>query len=251
MAKPKPKYGYNPEPRLSANQLAELVNATPTRRKSIIAAAKFPSSAVVAKYKDASSSLVDFLANPARSVPTFTSAIAMLEGKASDPSLKQWARDDAARSAEALSAVIQHYNKTGLGKLSLKKLPNKQPKILLEGVEISASAACSVHGKFKGESAVGCLSLLFNKSEPSARVRDERCKTAAVLSILFSEQHLSHLGVAVPKLNMSYDVFLGKLVVAPNTFKKRLSDMSLACEEVVLRWPTIEPPEGYDGPEVS
>jgi hypothetical protein len=49
-ASSKRKYGYNPDPRLSANQLAEYLTATPTRRKSIIREAKFPKKSVVARY---------------------------------------------------------------------------------------------------------------------------------------------------------------------------------------------------------
>ena len=49
--------------------------------------------------------------------------------------------------------------------------------------------------------------------------------------------------------NISYDVFAGKTVAAPNTYKKRLENMELSCEEVALRWPTIEPPADYDGPD--
>ena len=143
------------------------------------------------------------------------------------------------------------YNGTNLGKLDLKLLPIKQPKVILEGVEVSASAACSVHGQFKGEPAVGCLSVFFNKSEGSTRARDERCKSAAVLSILYSEQHLSHFGMALPRLSMSYDVLHGKLIEAPNSYKKRLGDMQNTCEEVALRWPTIEPPADYDGPPMA
>ena len=187
----KPKYGYNPDPRLSANQLAEIINATPTRRKSIIIAAKFPKTVVVAKYREASTHLTSFLVNPARGVPSFLDKIKGLDAKAEDPSLSQWARDDAAASDEALHKVQSAHNTTGLGKLELRKLPPQQPKVILSGVEISASAACSVHGQYKGDPAVGCLTLFFNKSEPSTKARMERCRTAAVLSIVYAEQHLA------------------------------------------------------------
>ncbi|GAB5456843.1 MAG: hypothetical protein Hens2KO_30720 [Henriciella sp.] len=250
MAKSKSKYSYNPNPRLSANQLAEIVNASPTRRKSIIVDAKFPKSVVVAKYREAMNPLKSFLGDPKRNVPNFADIISGLEAKSIDGSLTPWTRVDAANSAEALGFVHSAYNKTGLGKFDLRPLPLKQPKVVIEGVEVGASAALSVHGTFKNKPAVGCLSLLFNKSEPSTNTREERCKAAAVLSVLYSEQHLSNFGYAAPKLSMSYDVFLGKVIVAPNTYKKRLDNMRFACEDVVLHWPTIDPPHDYDGPPV-
>lgn len=247
----KSKYSYNPNPRLSANQLAEILNASPTRRKSIIAAAKFPSTAIVAKYRDASSLLGAFLCNPARAAPNFVVHIEGLEAKSADPSLSQWVRDDAAASAEALSKVQSAYNATGLGKLDLKSLPANQPRVVIEGVEVSASAACSVHGQFKGNSAVGAMSIFFNKSEASQNARIERCKSVAVLLLIYAEQHLSQHGVPLARLCMSYDVFAGKVVAAPNAYKSRLENMRFSCEEVALRWPTIQPPADYDGPDLT
>lgn len=178
------------------------------------------------------------------------SVIEGLYEKSSDPSLTPWVRSDAGRSAEALEAVQSNYNATGLGKYDLRGLPHKKPKVNIEGVNVGSSAACSVHGKYKKENAVGCLSLLFNKSEGSNAVRIERCKSAAVLSVLYAEQHLSQHGVPATKLSMSYDVFKGKIILAPNTYKKRLSDMRFACEDVVVWWPLIDPPSDYDGPPV-
>lgn len=246
----KSKYKYNPKPRLSANQLGELVNASPTRRKSIIVAAKFPKGAIVAQYRDAHEQIVAFLQTPSRSTPNFLSKIEGLYDKSNDSAHTPWTRNDAGRSAEALEAVQSNYNKTALGKYELRALPFQKPKIDIEGVRVSSSAACSVHGQYKGKDAVGCLSLLINKSETSSVARMERCRAAAVLSVLYSEQNLSEFGSAATKLSMSYDVFRGKVVLAPNTYIKRLSDMKFACEEAVMRWPFIDPPEDYDGPPV-
>jgi len=246
----KSKYSYNAEPRLSANQLAEIVNASPTRRKSIYVAAKFPKTAIVAQYRDAYDHLVTFLRDPNRTRPNFASQIAGLEGKSDDPSLSTWIRNDAGRSAEALSKVQSTYNATKLGGYDLRKLPNKKPKVVIAGVEISSSASCSVHGKYKGENAVGCLSIFMNKSETSTSARMERCRSAAVLSVLYAEQHLKKHGHAIPKMSLSYDVFMGRLVQAPNTYKQRLSNMTNACEDVALWWPEIEPPTDYDGPQI-
>ena len=246
----KSKYSYNPEPRLSANQLSELVNATPTRRKSIITGAKFPKTAIVGQYRDANEQLLAFLQNPSRTSPNFLTKIEGLYEKANDTANSVWVRNDAGRSAEALEAVQNLYNKTGLGKYDLRPLPHKKPKVIIEGVQVSSSASCSVHGKFKQADAVGCLSLWLNKSETSSTVRVERCRAAAVLSVLYAEQHLTDFGEAKPKFSLSFDVFKGALVVAPTTYKKRLDNMKFACEEVVIRWPSIDPPLDYDGPTI-
>ncbi|WP_298916768.1 hypothetical protein [uncultured Algimonas sp.] len=244
----KTKYKLHENPRLSANQLAEIVNASPSRRKTIIQQAKFPKTAIVAQYRDASDGIVNFLTNDARTLPNFHAKIEGLQAKFEDPSLSEWKRNDASRSAEALSAVMASYNKTGLGSLDLRALPQSKPKVNIEGVRISSSAVCSVHGVFRKQPAVGCLSLYINKSETSGAKRMEHCRSAAVVSLLYAKQHLSDYGAAVPKMNLSYDVFQGKLVQAPNGYKTRLGNMHAACESVVLWWDQIDPPSDYDGP---
>lgn len=244
----KSKYKLNPNPRLSANQLAELVAATPTRRRTIIQSAKFPKAAIVAQYRDANDAILNFLITPARINPDFSSQITALEEKSIDSANSDWTRSDAARSAEALKRVQQTYNQVALGSLDLRPLPNNKPKVIIEGVSVSASAVCSVHGLFRKKPAIGCLSILINKTEQSTKVREEKCRGAAVISVLYSKQNLKKFGEAAPKLSLSYDVFHGKLIPAPATYIKRLSDMSAACEDVMVWWDKIDAPAGYDGP---
>jgi hypothetical protein len=57
----KQKYGYNAVPRLSANALSEYLTATSTRRKSIVRAAKFPKTAIVARYDAARDGITKYL----------------------------------------------------------------------------------------------------------------------------------------------------------------------------------------------
>jgi hypothetical protein len=72
---PKQKYGYNALPRLSANQISEYLIATPTRRKSIVQAAKFPKTAIVARYDAARESITKYLCDLARDQQILISAI--------------------------------------------------------------------------------------------------------------------------------------------------------------------------------
>jgi hypothetical protein len=76
----------------------------------------------------------------------------------------------------------------------------------------------------------------------------DRCKTAAVLAYLFTEQNLKYLGVPDHKLCFSVDVFGGKAHATPNTYKKKLDYIQSSCEEVALRWAITSPPADYDGP---
>ena len=96
---------------------------------------------------------------------------------------------------------------------------------------------------------VGGVILSLAKSEPSSKNRMERSKTTAVLVAVFAEKHLSHAGTVDPAICFSLDVFGGNLVKAPNSYIKRIDSIQNSCEEIALRWPTIEAPADYDGPD--
>jgi hypothetical protein len=243
-----PKYKLNKSPRLSANQLAELVNATPIRRRSIIRDAKFPKTVTVAHYMHAREGIEKFLTNPARTKPDFHSDIQTLTDIANSPGSKEWKSTDANLSIEALQRVEAAYGNTGLGALDLRKLSIKAPKLVIEGVQVSIAPFATTHAKQSGKELVGCATLLLNKSEGSSKVRMHRCKSAAILSLMFTQKHLINLGLPKPKLCFVYDVFDGTVIAAPTNYKRALNNMSAQCEEVASRWDSIDPPADYDGP---
>jgi|LNAP01.1.fsa_nt_gb hypothetical protein len=88
--------------------------------------------------------------------------------------------------------------------------------------------------------------LVFSKSDASTTIREQRCRTSAVLATLFADS-LKPLGAIDPKIYVSLGVFGQRIYPAPGSYVKRLSQMDVSCEEVALRWQTIDPPDGYDG----
>ena len=68
-----------------------------------------------------------------------------------------------------------------------------------------------------------------------------------MLATLFADKYLKPLGAVDPKICLSLDVFGQKIYPAPGSYVKRLSQMDVSCEEIALRWPTIDPPDDYDG----
>jgi hypothetical protein len=61
MTTEKPRYACRLNPQLSANQIADYLTASSTRRKAIIVGAKFPKTSVVAQYDGARTGLTKFL----------------------------------------------------------------------------------------------------------------------------------------------------------------------------------------------
>lgn len=242
------KYRYNAEPRLSANQLAEYLKATSARRKGIIKDAKFPRTAVVTQYRHAREGISKFVCSDIRDQKILVSAISSLTDKEADEDATGWTRDDARRSIEAIQTFQKSMNAMGIDKLDCKRVAGNQPPLMIQGVTISVNLDATTHRLVKANDAVGGVSFLFSKAETSGTARADRSKVAAVLALLFAQEHLGYLGVADPTICFSFDVMAGKAYPAPKTYKTLLTNMEAACEEVALRWSITAAPADYDGP---
>lgn len=246
---PSKKYGYNPEPRLSANQLAEYLKASSTRRKSIVREAKFPKVAVVTRYRYARQSIVKYLCDDTRSLASLFESMADLQTRGQSPSATPWQKEDFNLSAEAVAGFQKALNSLKVTKFDcILALPN-QPKLEISGVDISVSADIfTVRDDKDGTRRVGAVVLLFSKSEASAKGRAELCRVSALLAAQFAGKHLGHIGAVDPKMCASIDVFSGQSHEAPGSYIKALENIGNACEEVALRWAVTDPPADYDGP---
>jgi hypothetical protein len=249
MANSSKKYRYNPDPRLSANQLAEYLKATPPRRKAIVKEAKFPKTSVVAQYKGAREGISRYICSPERDPSILTSTLLSLAEKEARESATPWTKDDARRSAEAIETFRKSLNALGVDKLDCRPVAGSQPNIQIGGVEISVNLDATTHRLVKGVDRVGGVILMFSKaSETSGTKRAERCKVSAVLALLFAKEHLGYLGEPDQALCYSLDVLQGRAYPAPNSYKTMLGHMQDSCEEIGLRWPGTPPPPDYDGP---
>jgi hypothetical protein len=252
MATPSRKYGYNPEPRLSANQLAEYLKASSTRRKSIVREAKFPKVAVVTRYRYARQGITKYLCDDTRSIGKLFESMADLKSRSESPAATPWQKEDFLLSSEAVAGFQKALNSLKVIKFDcIDALPN-QPKLDVSGVDISVSAdVFTVRDDKEGTRRVGAVILLFSKSEASAKGREELCRVSALLAAQFAGKHLGHLGTVDPKMCAAIDVFSGKSHEAPTSYIKALENIGNACEEVRLRWAVTAPPADYDGPGVK
>jgi hypothetical protein len=247
---PSAKYRLNSKPRLSANQLADYLNASSTRRKRVIQDAKFPRTVIVARYDGARDGIADYLCDLARPTSTLVTAIDQMKAKA-EASDSPWTKQDSLLSIEAIESFHSAYgnNKMGVRKIECRPMTASRPPLPIEGVQVSVSLDATTHRKDKdGKDRVGGVILLFSKSETSSNSRADRCKTAAVLALMFAEKHLTSYGKADPKLCFALDIFGGTAHPAPGTYKQKLNNINAACDEIADRWESIEPPPDYDGP---
>jgi hypothetical protein len=247
---PSAKYRLNPKPRVSANQLADYLNASSTRRKRVIQDAKFPRTVIVARYGAARDGIADYLCDLARPTSKLVTAIDQMKTEAAATE-SPWIKQDSLLSIEAVESFHSAYgnNKMGVKKIECRPVTKGAPPLSIEKVQVNVFLDATTHRKDKdGTDRVGGVILLFSKSETSSNIRVDRCKTAAVLALMFAEKNLKAFGKPDHKLCFALDVFGGAAIVAPNSYKQRLNNINAACEEIAGRWDGIEPPPDYDGP---
>jgi hypothetical protein len=244
-----PAYGLHREPRLSANQLAEYLGATPTRRVTIIRDAKFPKTAQVALYRDARLAVARHLCAGGGGSDHIWMAIERLTERADEPDASPWVIDDCRRSIEMLEAFARLSNELGLARFEFRIVSGTLPHLLIAGVSVSVSISATVHRTSRdGARQVGGLTLFLSKAMAEDAASPERAAVSALLCFMFAEECLGHLGVADHKLCLAFDVAGGKVFAAPKGQAKRRRDMGYACAEIARAWPTVEAPRGYDGP---
>jgi len=246
MAKAQPKYRFNPEPRISANQLAEYVLASPTRRQSILRNAKFSPTFLVIRYAAAKDAICRYLSDDTRPLNTLINAeVDQIQlSKAGGTAFQQ---NDALLSAEAIKSFIAA--RAGFQKALpyATFAPNTQslPKLVKAGVEISIRLDLVARNNGKG--TVGGAILQLSKAVASKSWREDHSKVVAALVWLLASDHLTGLGTVDRKLCMAIDVFGGSAVTAPSNYKRVLNDLEAACGEIAALWPGISPPADYDG----
>src|SRR6185437_9233826 len=89
-----PSYGLNRDPRLSANQLAEYLAASPSRRTTIVREAKFPKVAQIALYREARLAIARYLCAGASEPDHLAFAVSRLKERAADTAASPWTVDD-------------------------------------------------------------------------------------------------------------------------------------------------------------
>ncbi|MBI1272569.1 MAG: hypothetical protein GC131_00585 [Alphaproteobacteria bacterium] len=245
------KYKYHPNPRLSANQVAEYLTATSTRRKGIIRDAKFPKTAVVARYDAAREALIKHLSDDTRSHHVLSEAIIGLDRREESAGATSWIKNDCRLSKEAIVAFQRAYNKLGVSKLVFRSAPGRVLQLEIEGVKLSiALDLIASRTDSSGTKRVGGVIFMFNKSDSSPKSKKNKAEVAALLALQFIEKHLKHLGQPDPKLCIAIDVFGGEAYPVKGS-SRRLKDIGNSCEEVALWWPKVKPPVDYDGPPVT
>lgn len=227
--------------RISANQLAQYMVSSETGKLGIIAAAKQQNTAMVIRYKDAREAVKAFLTDDTRDVSVIHAAIAHFEQAKDDPSLSNFGRSDAASSKEALEAFDSMKNQ--LGGFEFFAAPKKQPKLNLQGVDVSVNLDLHIRRDYKGEAQIGGAIFRFSQAgDESAAAATKRREMGAYVATLVHMHVASNLSTnrtPAHPICFSVDVQFREAIAAPRTYARRARDMENACRFISAIWESV------------
>lgn len=222
--------GLTGSPHVSVNKLGRYLTATPTLRKRLIQAQKYPPDPRFLRYPEAAQAITDFLCRGQDE--------ALLRQHQHRLATTVYAQEFDAHRAQLCIEAIDHYRALhphlGLHGVVASEVGHEPPALEVAGVCIRIRPQVVLqtvdrHGSHK----VGVMKLYFSKRHPL----DERSgQYIAMLLQAFAEQHLSPLGPVEPRLVRVVDVFAGREYLAPKARARRLCDVQRACEEIAARW---------------
>lgn len=239
----KAKYKLNPEPTISANQLAEYLLAAPAKRQTIIKNAKYAPTAIVARYKKAKEAICEYLSSEIRDKRILYDAELQLYGIESSTSA--WSKDDARLSIEAIKEFYSVLGNSQLVSLNFKKLDQKLTPLVINGVTIKVTLDLLSHQKNKHGDRIGGVLFQVSKTVTSSTAREEHGRNVATLIWLLVNEKLSDKGFPEKNLCIAFDVFGKHVWTTPTSYKRRIQNIEAACSEIKMFWNVIPTPPGF------
>ena len=220
--------------KISANKLAEmLVTTSPTRRRRIVFDQKHPAPNIVARYRQAVEPVANYLTG-GRDLDVLTNACRALRA---DGSGTAWSIEDRTNTADALERVAdlaEHLPDDAI----YEKGPHDAAKLLVAGVAVSVRPDFILSIERRGRRYVGAVKLHYIKNPDSALTR-AGSEYVAVLMHEWLREFGPEGSVPLNTHCISADVFRRSTVHAPKSIARRWDDITAACEEVAIRWPTL------------
>lgn len=225
------------EPYASVTTLAEYLEASAVRRRSLLQKLKYPDPFSYRSY--------------AASRPAIAQAIRTGDRAHLDGALSTWCNDDSGTeyqkdlrqrcidAAEAFLEMIDGYSPDDLPDLEPFELEDQafrdREKIMISGVTVSVAPDLLVTDTSKDTR--GAIRLHLSKT---AAFNDNQGAFAATLIDWWVSEHGGGLKSRLDHC-MLIDVFTGRIHTAPKAFKMRRREIAAACQEMADLWPLITP----------
>lgn len=218
------------KPRISVNKLGEYLTATPSRRKRIIEDQQDPKPFITKRYGDARQEIVGFLSSDMNDDSKILQAAENLKIHSGGT---DFCEQDRTASSEAIHSFLEASENLDLEGLVVVPVSASESSTMdVAGVTISMRPDVILKDKETGQ-VKGCVKLHFPKTTPLDIQGGEYVATALRV-------HLGNSNVAVdPKKCYVVDVPTKQVYCAPKAFKRKMNDISAACEEIDVRWKKI------------
>jgi hypothetical protein len=215
------------KPRISINKLGEYLTATPSRRKRIVEDQQDPKPFITKRYGDAREQIVGYLASDMTDDSTILQAAENLKVHSGGT---DFCEQDRCASSEAIHSFLEASENLDLdGLVAVPVSSNESSTMDVAGVTISMRPDAILKDKETGE-VKGCVKLHFPKTTPLNEQGGEYVATALRV-------HLGNSHAAVdPNKCFVVDVPTKQVYSAPKAFKRKMNDISAACEEIDVRW---------------
>ena len=215
--------------RISLNKLGEYLQANPGRRKRIVGDAKNPQRFIVTRYADAKDAIKLYFTS-GYDVDVLNESIENHEGK---ETTSEFQEQDQMLSIELLEIMLD-LDLPDLIDFEVAAYDGANPKLNISEVEVSVNPDLIIRGNRKGQDVVGAIKVHVSKSN---QLGEEGAKNIATVLKKFVEDHVAKDNERVAfDLCVSVDTFGKSFETAPRSFKRRMTYIEAACEEIALWW---------------
>jgi hypothetical protein len=217
-------------PSVSVNKLGQYLTATPALRKRIIHAQKNPVDPQYLRYPEAAQAIVEYLCGGRDEVILRYHQRRMLNATPES----DFDGHRLSLCAEALQHFLMASNELSLTNAVASPAGSEFPPMTLGRVTINVKPEILLRSADRyGQMHSGLLKLYFSKHTP---LNEQSGQYIATVLHMYAEQHLQQKGPVDHRLVRVFDVFAGKVYVAPKAQQRRLGNLELACEEIAACW---------------
>jgi hypothetical protein len=217
-------------PCVSVNKLGQYLTATPALRKRIIHAQKNPPDPQYLRYPEAAQAIVEFLCSDRDEVVLRYHQRRMLNATPEN----DFDAHRLALCAEALQRFLACSNELALTNAVASPAGPELPPMELAGVTINVRPELILRSVDRhGQMHSGLLKLYFSKHTP---LNEQSGQYITTVLQMYAEQHLQQRGPVDHRLVRVFDVFAGKVYVAPKAQQRRLGNLQVACAEIAACW---------------
>jgi hypothetical protein len=220
------------QPRMSLNQLTEYLIASPGQRKRIIEQQKHPNDFQVIYYHNAQDAIQRFIAGGMSKEELLLGAIDDLYSRSAG---NQYEHDKNISNAQAIQSFFEFYQNIDLVGLKAVAAPDDQPKFHIGSLDISVRPEIILKGNDRHSGLViGALKLYFRNHKKAHLNEDSAIYPSAILYKYLEKENPDRK--PLNKACIMADVFGQNFYTTPQSHKRILAEVKVACEEIAIWW---------------